>query len=104
MPRSPQPSEAEALNRSGGLLRFAAENSELPETLVSTICAAWEAAQLQQWDEPIATKFWLAFNSLCKLIKPVTMDTLSTNLREIPQPKWRFWNQSSGPVEVAPVV
>jgi hypothetical protein len=88
-----EPSEAEALKRCGGMLRFAAENKELPPEMVSTICAAWEARHENAWNQNIAKEFWLAFNSLCSLIKPVTMDTLSTNLREIPRPIWHFWNR-----------
>jgi hypothetical protein len=86
--RALQPSEIEALDKSGGLLRFAAENNRLPEETVSTICTAWDVAEAKQWDQSIATRFWLAFNSLCTLIKPVTMDSLSTNLREIARPRW----------------
>jgi hypothetical protein len=91
MPITPMPSEVEALDRSGSLLRFAAENKSVPSEVAAAICAAWNARQTNQWDENIATKFWLAFNALCILIKPVTIDTLSTNLREIPAPRWKVW-------------
>lgn len=92
MPRALLPSESQALARSEGLLRFAAENvKDLPPAVVSTICVALDAQQATTWDEKIATDFWCAFNSLCALIKPVTVDTLSTNLCDIPSPKWMFW-------------
>lgn len=102
MAREPNPSEAETLARCGGLLRFASENiKDLPENVVSTICAAWDADKAKTWEPKIATEFWLAFNSLCALIKPVTMDTLSANLREIPPPKWKFWIRSAQPLSLA---
>jgi len=92
MARALMHNESEALSISGSLLRFAAEhNKDIPQTVVSTICSAVDAQQANTWDQKIATDFWIAFNSLCTLIKPVTVDTLSTNLREIPPPKWKFW-------------
>ena len=102
MARPLTPSESEALTRCGGLLRFAAENTkDLPQTIVATISSAWDARDADTWDQEIATEFWLAFNSLCTLIKPVTMDTLSTNLREIPPPKWKFWQKTAQPISLA---
>jgi len=102
MARAPTPSESEALARSEKLLRFASENiKDLPQTVVSTVCAARDAQQANTWDQKIATDFWLAFNSLCTLIKPVTMDTLSTNLREIPPPRWKFWVKAPEPVSLS---
>jgi hypothetical protein len=88
MANNPEVSEAEALDRSGGLLRYAAENKQLDQTIVAPICAAWDARQNNTWTQTIAINFWLAFNSLCSLIKPVTMDSLSTNLQELPPPWW----------------
>jgi len=102
MGRALSPSESEALAKSEGLLRFAAENvKELPEPVVSTICTALDAKQASTWDQKIATDFWCAFNSLCSLIKPVTVDTLSTNLREIPPPKWKFWVRVPEPLSLS---
>jgi hypothetical protein len=101
MARDLTPSESEALARCGGLLKFAVETKEVPKSVVSTICAAWEAEKANNWDQQIATDFWLAFNSLCALIKPVTMDTLSTNLREIPVPKWKFWRKAGQAVSLS---
>ena len=92
MPRAPLPSESLALAESEGLLRFAAENvKDLPPTFVSTICAALDAQHASAWDQKIATEFWCAYNSLCTLIKPVTVDTLETNFRKLDPPKWHFW-------------
>jgi hypothetical protein len=92
MARALLPVESEALEKSGSVLRFAAEHTkDLPQTVVSNICAAWDAQPANTWDQQIATEFWLAFNSLCDLIKPVTVDTLSTNVTELPAPRWKFW-------------
>jgi hypothetical protein len=60
MAREPMRSESEALGSSGGLLRYAAENSkDLPQEIVSTICSAWDAQQANTWEQKIATEFWL---------------------------------------------
>jgi hypothetical protein len=93
MPRDPDSTEAEALVKARILLGFAAENKELPQTVVSTICASLDAVHAKSWDQSVATNFWMAFNSLCVLVRPVTMDTLSTNLQVIPQPRWTFWKR-----------
>jgi hypothetical protein len=94
MARDPIPSESEALTRCGDLLRYAAENvKDVPKPIVSTICAAWDAEENKEWNQQIATEFWVAFNSLSTLIRPVNMDTLSTNLRQIPLPRWKFWRK-----------
>jgi hypothetical protein len=91
MTRALMPGESDALSISGSLLKFAAEHNEnIPQSVVLTICTAWDAQQANTWDQNIATDFWIAFNSLCVLIKPVTVDTLSTNLRIIPPPRWKF--------------
>jgi hypothetical protein len=102
MARSPIPSESEALERCGGLLRYAAENvKDIPKPMVSAITAAWDAEKSNTWDQTVATEFWMAFNSLCALIKPVTMDTISTNLREIPAPKWKFWRRGAQAISLS---
>lgn len=90
MPRALSSAEGEALQISGSLLKFASENvKDLPKQVVSTIMAAEDAKEANQWEEAIATEFWLAFNSLCTIIKPGTVDTIATNLREVPVPKWK---------------
>jgi hypothetical protein len=101
MPRSVLPSESEALAISEILVRFAAEQTkDLSKTTVSTICTALDAQQDNTWDQQIATDFWCAFNSLCTLIKPVTVDSLSTSLRELPPPKWKFWVRNPKPLSL----
>jgi hypothetical protein len=101
MSRDLIPSESEALQRCGGLLRYATENIKVPQEVVSAICAAWDAQAAKTWDQQIAANFWVAFNSLCDLIKPVNINTLSTNLREIPIPKWKLWRRGGPAVSLS---
>ncbi len=102
MTRTVLPSEAQALATSEMLLRFAAENVQaLPRATVATICTALDAQAAAQWNEQIATDFWCAFNALCTLVKPATVDTLSTNLLAVPAPHWRAWAGSAKPVSVS---
>lgn len=89
MPRSMLPSETQALATAEILLRYAAENvKELPRATVATICGALDAQQANTWDEERATDFWCAFNSLCELVKPATVDTLMTTVAAAPPSKW----------------
>lgn len=102
MTRVLMPNESESLANAERLLRFAAEHiKELPEATVSSISAAIDAQQANTWDQKIATDFWLAFNSLCILIRPVTLETISTSLRDIPVPKWKVWIRTPKPISLA---
>lgn len=103
MTRSVLPSEAQALATAEMLLRYAAENvKELPRATVATINTALDAQAGNSWNEQVATDFWCAFNALCALVKPATVDTLSTNLLAVPAPRWRAWAGSPAkPVSVS---
>jgi hypothetical protein len=73
-----QPNEIEgrALECSGELLRFAAENkSGLQPAVVADIEAAWQAQKKTEWDTQIAVKFWIAYDALCSHLRPLTLDT-----------------------------
>src|SRR5262245_27924527 len=84
--------EAEAMANSERLLKFAQETTkDLPQSVVSTLCSASEAAHTGAWDQKVATDFWIAFSALCAQIKPVTVDTLDATGQKIQPPKWRFW-------------
>lgn len=84
-PRGIEPFEEEALEMSGQLLQFAAQNSkDLPADVIESITAAVGAKQSKAWDDTIAGQFWVAFNKICMLIKPVTFETISTGRRAIP--------------------
>ena len=102
MPRTVLPNEAQALATAGMLLRFAAEKvKELPRPTVATVCSALDAQAAGTWDDQIATDFWCAFNELCELIKPATVDTLTTNFDVTPPPKWAFWVLDPKPVSLS---
>ncbi len=72
----PQKVEDTALEHAGTLLQFAAENKQLPETLVSTIAASWDAAAENKWTPEISAKFWTAYNTLCATIRPASLDSI----------------------------
>ncbi|HXC08091.1 MAG TPA: hypothetical protein VNV61_04120 [Steroidobacteraceae bacterium] len=101
-PGLPSDAEKEALNRSGPLIRFASENvKDLDKTLVLAISQARKAEIDKTWSPATSAEFWLAFNALCTLIKPVTIDGLSAEHRNIPVKfRVRFWrvpiNESLG--------
>src|SRR5579871_611550 len=74
-----QDDEEQALRNASMLVRYAAESPKtLDDTIISPISNAWKAQEDDSWNSDIATKFWAAYSSLCTLIKPVTIDTIST--------------------------
>jgi hypothetical protein len=77
----PQPTdqELEALSQAEVLLRFAAENKQVSESIASVIAQSREAAASNKWGPDVGAKFWVAYSSLCALLKPVTWDTLLNN-------------------------
>lgn len=102
MSRTVLPNEAQALATAEMLLRFAAENAkELPRETVATICSALDAQAANAWNEQIATEFWCAFNALCELIRPATVDTLTTNFIAVPPPRWAFWVRNPKPITLS---
>jgi hypothetical protein len=88
----PQTSELDALRDSALLLKFAVENikdeKDLPQATVSTITTAWKQREEDKWDPDISTQFWVAYAKLCTLIKPVTLDTLTTTRQERSVKRW----------------
>jgi len=89
MPR-PNEIEVKALECSGQLLRFAAENkSGLPPAVVADIEAAWQAQAKSEWDAQIAAKFWVAYDGLCSHLRPVTVDTYQETAAPIRS--WLGW-------------
>jgi hypothetical protein len=89
----PQPSEIEALDAAGRLMRFAAENraqKDMPEAIVGPITEAWKQRDAKTWDATIATKFWVAYSGLCDVIKPATLDSIAINAG-IKRPRWIFF-------------
>jgi hypothetical protein len=76
---TPTDLEREALSQSKILLRFVVDNKPITESVVKTIAESWEAAELGTWSPDAAARFWMAYNSLCTAIKPVTLDTILNN-------------------------
>ncbi len=90
--------QVKRFQRSGILLKYAAEN--LSEKDQKSILAAVSldieqaraAADQNQWTPEVASKFWAAYNSLCSLISPVSVDTLTTSKTER---TFKTWFRSS---------
>jgi len=87
----PQPAEEEALKTAGSLLLFAAQSPrDVSDAIVAPIQAAWAARAAGQWDPGIATNFWVAYSKLCDLLKPITVDSISTNAPTTRIPWWSY--------------
>jgi hypothetical protein len=96
------PSEIQALATAEVLLRYAAEIvKELPRATVATICGALDAQHANTWDQAQATEFWCAFNALCELVKPATVDTLMTTVAPAPPARWTAWLGDTKPASLS---
>lgn len=85
---SPTQTESDALKQSLTLLQFASGACDNLDPQISlAIAQAVEAEASKSWTADISQKFWHAFNLLCHMIKPVTLDSLSTQY----PPKFTFW-------------
>ena len=92
MSRALNDSELAALNVSGTVLRFAAENrQDLDTNIVAQITAALDAKEANTWDQNTATTFWDAYRQLCVLIQPVTVDSLRATREPLAAPNWQVW-------------
>ena len=81
--------EKSALNDLGFLTRFAAENVEkLDMQLLRDVAEARDAAEKGNWTPEVSQKFWSAFNTLCLLIRPVTMDCLTATRQRFASFNW----------------
>ncbi len=81
--------ERAALNDAGPLLRFAAEHvKKLDPDLSLAIAEARAAVATDHWAPQISQRFWSAYNQLCALVDPVTMDGLSVAEGKVEQHKW----------------
>jgi hypothetical protein len=94
MPK-PEPVEIQALEQAGTLLKFAAENKQLTDNIASTVALSWEAKENDTWTPDTSSKFWAAYSSLCTSIKPVTIDTISSNAATVGRPGWQFWRSTA---------
>ncbi len=80
-----EPNEAEkiALGDAGPLVRFAAERvKNLDPALTRAIAEAQAAKEGKSWSPQVSQNFWAAFNHLCALIHPTTLDCLAAKHRE----------------------
>ncbi|MBI3530606.1 MAG: hypothetical protein HY067_21885 [Betaproteobacteria bacterium] len=88
----PQEIELAALEQVGILLKFSAENAKsISPDIVATIASAWEARDTSTWTPEVSSKFWGAFNTLCSIIKPVSLDTMSSNSLNRQRRSWVLW-------------
>jgi hypothetical protein len=99
---TPSDADRTALDQAGPLLRFAAENvNNLDPDLSLAIAQAVDARQNSRWTPEISQRFWQAFSKLCDLIKPVTLESLSTKQPTIDSVKrFRFKSRNS-PISLA---
>jgi hypothetical protein len=83
-------SDLAALEQSGPLLRYAAENvKNLSPDLPLAIAQAQAAAENDEWSPQVSKRFWSAFGKLCDLIHPVSMDCLDAAEPTIDPTWWR---------------
>ncbi len=88
----PRKIEIEALTQAESLILFASENAkDLPPPAVKAIADAWSARDTKRWDAETSASFWTAFHTLCALIKPATLDTLTSNQDNLARPAWQIW-------------
>jgi hypothetical protein len=82
-----------ALAQTGPLLRYACENvPDIRADVLLTIAQARQACETHAWSPTVSQRFWSAFNELCALVKPVTIDGLTTLHRSSPRKRWLvFW-------------
>ncbi len=98
----PQKVEDTALEHAGTLLQFAAENKQLPENVVLTIAASWDAAAQNNWTPETSAKFWTAYNTLCTAIRPASLDSIRvTNEPSAASLRWMFWRGDGSKPKVA---
>lgn len=87
-----QPSENEALDTAAVLIKYSAESpKDLPNTIVLPIVSAWKAREEKNWSPEISAAFWVAYSSLCNLLKPVTIDTIAASRSAIKANQWIFF-------------
>jgi hypothetical protein len=86
-----QANEDKALNDASLLIKYAAESPKtLPENIMMPIALAWKAREDSAWSPDISSKFWTAYSTLCDLLKPVTLDTISAS-EPVKSRRWVFF-------------
>jgi len=75
-----QTSEEKALDDASLLIKYAAESPKtLPEKITTPIADAWKAREDNAWTPDVSSKFWIAYSSLCDLLRPVSLETISVS-------------------------
>jgi hypothetical protein len=75
-----QDNEVKALKDASLLIKYTAESPKtLPENIIIPIATAWKAQEENTWSPEISSKFWIAYSTLCDLLKPVTLETISAS-------------------------
>src|ERR1700694_4752331 len=76
--------EDRALDQVAELLEFGAPNAkDVPEAVALTIAQSWEARTTNPWTPQTSAAFWSAYNKVCAALKPVSLDTLSVNQKNV---------------------
>jgi len=76
--------EDRALDQVAELLEFGAQNAkDVPEAVALTIAQSWEARTTNSWTPQTSAAFWSAYNKVCAALKPVSLDTLSANQKNV---------------------
>jgi hypothetical protein len=85
--------EMRALDQVAELLEFGAQTAkDIPEPVSLTIAQSWDACANGNWTPQISAAFWTAYNRVCAALKPVSLDSLSTNKLDVARwwlPGWR---------------
>lgn len=88
-----QANEEKALNDASLLIKYAAESPKtLPENIIMPMANAWKAREENTWSPDVSTKFWTAYSSLCDLLKPVTLETISASA-PFKSRRWIFFGE-----------
>jgi hypothetical protein len=85
-----------ALDAAGPLIRFVAESGKLSDpSLTAAIGTAHEARYAgNAWDPNLSTNFWGAYNQLCALAAPVTVDAIVVAATADRPNRWRWFTGS----------
>jgi len=87
-----QTSEEKALDDASLLIKYAAESPKtLPEKITTPIADAWKAREDNAWTPDVSSKFWIAYSTLCDLLRPVTIETISASKPTVKYRPWIFF-------------
>jgi hypothetical protein len=91
-----QASEEKALDDASVLIKYAAESPKtLPEKITTPIADAWKAREDNAWTPDVSSKFWIAYSTLCDLLRPVTLETISASKPSVKYRPWVFFGDTA---------